>query len=281
RAEAIDPNFALAHVGEADAYTLLAGSKPPASDWYPLAKAAAARALQLDPTLGEANASLAFANFAFDRDYPAAEGGFQRALFYNPGYATARHWRGMYLSAMGRSDEAIAELKKAKQLDPLSASIRDSSGTVLYMARRYDEAIAEFRATVDLDPTNPSPYSKLAYTYEQKGMIKEAIAEAERGMRVAPHRVLTAELARLAALDGRRADALKGAADLIAAGIAPNYTATIYAALGDRDRTFDFLDRAEREGTPYLLWIKVDPTYDSLRDDPRFQRLLRAYPHTP
>src|SRR5262249_54519705 len=155
------------------------------------------------------------------------------------------------------------------------------SGTVLYMARRYDEAIAEFRATIDLDPMNPAPYSKIAYVYEQKGMIKEAIAEAERGMRVAPHRVLTAELARLAALDGRRPEALKGAASLVAAGISPNYTATIYAALGDRDRTFEFLDRAEHEATPYLLWIKVDPTFDPLRADPRFQRLLRAYHHTP
>jgi tetratricopeptide (TPR) repeat protein len=243
---------------------------------YPLAKVAARRALQLDPALAEAHASLAFASFAFDRDWPQAESGFKRALQYNPGYATAHHWYGIYLSALGRFAESEAEFVRAKSLDPLSTSIRVSFGEMLYMARRYDEAIAELRPAHDLDPSAPGVYLFLARAYQQKGMLPEAVAEAQRGQRIAPQPILVAELARLAAAQGRRADALKALPDLISSPLSPIEIATVFAALGDADRAFEFLRRAERERSGALLWAKVDPALDSLRDDPRLAQLLRV-----
>ena len=143
-----DPQYAPAYAGQADVYALLPGGLSPFTA-YPLAKAAAAKAIALDPTLAEAQTSLAFATFIFDRDYPRAEVTFQRALEANAGYATAHHWYGEYLSAMGRLDEALDELARAKTLDPLSPSIRDSIGSTLFLARRYDDAIAELRANLE------------------------------------------------------------------------------------------------------------------------------------
>jgi tetratricopeptide (TPR) repeat protein len=274
KAQAIDPTFALAYAGEADTYNLLPPSLGPTKA-YPLAKSAAHRALQLDPALAEAHTSLAFASFFFDREFPEAEAGFKRALHYNPGYATAHHWYGIYLSSMGRFAESEAEFVRAKALDPLSSSIRTSFGNMLYMARRYDEAIGELQSSLELDPAVPSTYWNLVFVYHQKGSLAEAIAQAERAMRIAPHRMLVAELGRLAAESGRRADALKALAEVTAAGLSPNEIATLYASLGDRDRAFEFLQRAERERSTGLLAARVDPAFDSLRDDPRFERLLR------
>jgi tetratricopeptide (TPR) repeat protein len=230
----------------------------------------------LDPALTEAHTSLAFAAFIFDRDFPQADAGFQRALQYNPGYATAHHWYGLYLSAMGQVAEAEHEFLRAKALDPLSASIQASFGNMLYMARRYDEAIAELRAALELDPAATAPYLTLAYAYHQKGMVTEAIAEAERGMRMAPHRMLAAELGRLAAESGRRGDAMKTIAEMKASGLSSNEMATLYAALGDREKAFESLRRAQEERLTGLLWARVDPALDSLRDDPRFEELLHT-----
>jgi tetratricopeptide (TPR) repeat protein len=275
RAEALEPGFALAFAGEADAYNLLAGTLEPTSV-YPRAKAAARRALSIDPTLAEADTSLAFATFVFDRNWQEAEDGFKRALQHNPGYATAHHWYGIFLSARGRFSESEAEFVKAKALDPLSASIRTSFGNMLYMSRRYDEAIAELRSSLEIDPGAPATYFNLAYAYHQKGLLDQATSEAQRGLQVTNHRMLVAELARLAAQAGRRADALAAAKQVEAAGLPSNEIATIYSALGDNDRAFDYLERAAREHATGLLWAKVDPALDSLRDDPRFADLLRT-----
>jgi tetratricopeptide (TPR) repeat protein len=275
KAEALDPDFALPYAGEADVYNLLAGTLEPASV-YPLAKAAARRALSIDPGLAEADTSLAFATFVFDRNWPEAEAGFKRALQRNPGYATAHHWYGIYLSAMGRFAESEAEFVRAKALDPLSGSIRTSFGNMLYMARRYDEAIAELGSSLEIDPGAPATYFNLAFAYHQKGLLDQAANEAQRGLQVTRHRMLIAELGRLAAQAGRRAEALEALRQVIAAGLPPNEIATIYAALGDRDRAFEYLRRAEREHATGLLWAKVDPALDSLRDDARFANLLRT-----
>jgi len=275
KAERLDPTFALAYAGEADTLNLRPNGIAP-STAYPAAKAAAHRALQLEPTLAEAHASLAFASFVFDRDWAEAEAGFKRAIQYNGGYATAHQWYGIFLSAMGRVEESSAEFTRAKALDPLSPSIRTSFGEMLLMAKRYDEAIAELQGAHDLDPAAPAPFLFLSRAYYQKGMSAEAVAIAERGQLVAPQPILVAQLARLAAADGRRADAMKRLDALAGAALSPNEIGAVYAALGDKDRAFSFLQRAADERTGAILWARVDPALDTLRDDPRFTTLLRS-----
>jgi serine/threonine-protein kinase len=275
QAEAIDPKFALSFVGEADAYNLLPG-RLTAAVAYPLAKAAAHHALELDPALGEPHASLGFAAFFFDRDWNEAERQFQRAIQLNSGYATANHWYGIYLSAMGRFAESEAQFLRAKSLDPLAANIRISLGNMLYMARRYDESLAELTAAHEIDPASQAVYLFRSRAYRQKGMIAEARAQAEQGLRLGPQALLDAELARLTALNGQRDNAAKTLTSLTNSGFSPFEIATVYASMGDSDRAFTFLEKAERERTAALLWAKVDPELDPLRNDSRFEPLLRS-----
>jgi len=272
------PTFARAYAGQADAYNLLPDGMAPAVA-YPLAKAAAARALALDPTLAEAHTSMAFATFIFDRDWTTTDAAFRRALQFNPGYATAHHWYGEYLSAMGRLDEAFAQFDEARALDPRSSGVLTSIGSTLYIGRRLDEAITQLRASLEVDPGNTTTYLYLALSYEQKGMLENATEEVRRGLRLNPLSTsLRAERGRLEAMSGRRAEALATARALVSPGT-PKWrslhdAATVYIALGDYDRAFDLLNRAVREHTPGLLWAKLDPAFDPLRKDPRFARLL-------
>lgn len=278
-AAAIDPTFARAYAGQADVYNLLPQAMLP-STAYRQAKAAATKALELNPTLAEAYTSLAFATFAYDRDWPGAEAAFQRALQLNPGYETAHHWYGDYLVAMGRFDEGLAQFELARAIDPLASAVRTSIGGSLYNAHRYDEAIAHLRASLDIDPGNPNTHTFLAACYEKKGMLSEARAEARRALEIEPSdSYALAELGRVAALSGDRTEARRIATGLTARArqerIPGDAIAYIYAALGDKDRAFAFLDEADQERWPGLLWAKVAPELDPLRADPRFDGLLR------
>jgi serine/threonine protein kinase/tetratricopeptide (TPR) repeat protein len=280
QAASIDPSFARAYAGQADVYNLLPGRMAPAMA-YPLAKEAAARALKLDPTLAEAHTSLAFAAFIFDRDWAAAEAGYKRALQINPSYATAHHWYGEFLGAMGRLDEGLAQLREAQAIDPLSSSIRTSLGGTLYLARRQDDAIAEFQASLAIDADNPSTYLQLALAYLQKGLLDDAKTTVDRGLdRVgATDTLLRLTSAAVDALKGRRADALSVLNELAARG--PEISrpgeliSYVYICLGDTDRAFEALRSGEQAGAPGLLWAKVDPIFDGLRTDARFRDLLR------
>jgi serine/threonine protein kinase/tetratricopeptide (TPR) repeat protein len=279
RAIELDPTFAPAYAGQADVYNLLPRQLSP-SEAYPLAKAAASKALELNPTLAEAHTSLGFATFAFDRDWAAAEAAFQRAFQFNPGYATAHQWYGNYLTAMGRFDEAFAEYQQASAIDPLSSSIRTSIGATLYLARRYDEAIAQLRSSLDLDPENPTAYTFLAGCYEQKGMLAEAAAEVRRALQLEPEDPYAlAELARVTALGGDRAEAARIASSLgeraVKERIPGDAIAYIYVTLGDNDRALEFLGRAEQERWTGLLWAAVAPEFDPIRGDPRFSQLMQ------
>jgi TolB-like protein/Tfp pilus assembly protein PilF len=284
QAASLAPSFAPAYAGQADAYNLLPGHMPPAVA-YPLAKAAAARALQLDPTLAEAHTSLAFATFIFDHDWSGADAAFQQALRFNPGYPTAHFWYGEFLSAMGRLDEASREFNQAAVLDPLSPAIDVEVGWILLFAGRYDDAIVRLRETVGRHPGTPGAHYNLALCYELKGMFGEAADETRRGLETAPeHAFLLSEKGRLAALEGRSADALKVIADLAAmpsGGFTHATIAYVYAALGDADRMFDALDRAQAERSPNILWLARDPVFKSFRTDPRFVRMLNqiGLPH--
>lgn len=277
----LDPTFAKAYAGQADTYNLLPGGLSPFVA-YPLAKDAARRALDIDPTLAEAHTSLAFAAFIFDRDWEAAEAGFRRAIEQSPGYATAHHWYADFLTAMGRFDEALAEFEQARVLDPLSERIRTDTGVALYYARRYLDAIAELQASLGIDPDEANTYYWLALCYEQAGNVSEAARAVQRGLELAPliggpRPYLLAASARVAVLNGQRAEAVATTRELAgSARLALSVAlAQVYAALGDRDRVFDLLSRAEGERSPLMLWIRVDPMYEFLHEDSRFIDLLR------
>jgi len=274
-----DPQFAPAYAGQADAYALLPGGLSPFTA-YPLAKAAAGKAIALDPTLAEAHTSLAFAMFIFDRDYPNAEATFRRALEANAGYATAHHWYGEYLSAMGRLDEALDELALAKTLDPLSPAIRDSIGSTLFVARRYDEAIAELRANLETGLGTSNTYYYLGSAYAKKGMFREAAAIIlARTEKIGPSAGLTALSGLVSAMAGDRPAAHRILLQLDAPSSGPLAPlidlAYIYASLGERDRAFELLGKAEEAREPPMLWIRVDPMLDALRDDERFTALVQ------
>jgi TolB-like protein/DNA-binding winged helix-turn-helix (wHTH) protein/Flp pilus assembly protein TadD len=278
---AIDPNYAQAYAGLADAYALL-------GDWeyaamtpreaLPTAKAAAIKALELDDTLGEAHTSLAFCLDVFDWNLGSAETEFRRAIELNPGYATAHHWYAWHLSVSGRNGEAIAEMKRAESLDPLSLIINADLAELLLIAHSYDDSMQQSRKTIEMDPNFGLAHNQLAQAYLQRGMHDEAIAELQKAIRLSGGSpTATANLARAYAASGQRAEAVRLLNDLkkrSGSGYShASEIAMVYAALGDSDQAMAWLERgyAERVNPSVLL----RPGFDPLRADPRFQGLVR------
>ena len=271
-----DPLYAPAYSGLADAYSLLAnyGALPP-QEAFPPAKAAALKALSLDPSLAEAHASLAFVKNHYDWDWTGAEREYKRAIELSPSDAIAHLRYARYLSYLARFDEAIAEIKHAQELDPLSLVIQNNVGIVLYYARRYDAAILESRKTLEIDPDRVWSRVFLALSYEQKGMYREAIQEQERVkayFKGAP----TVGLAHVYALSGRSSEARLILRELEKEdGYDWLSIAADYAALGEKDRAFHWLEKAYEEHDFFLPTLAVNPWMDPLRSDPRFRDLLR------
>ena len=276
-----DLNYAQAYSGLADTYALL-------GDWQyavmtpkealPKARAAATKALELDGGLGEAHNSLAFCLDGFDWDFNAAGAEFQRAIELNPGYATAHHWYAWHLSLLGRYDEAIAEMKKAESLDPLSLIINADLAELLVLAHSYDESIRQSRKTIEMDPNFALAHNQLAQAYLQKHMNDEAIAELQKAAQLSGgSSTVLANLARAYAATGRRSEAIKLLNDLKKRSN-PTYShaseiAVVYAALGDNDQAMNWLEKGyEERFNPGVL---LRPGLDSLRSDPRFQNLMR------
>ena len=278
---ALDPTYALAYAALADSYLLQLLSTNRA-ERLPKARAAAIKALEIDDTLGEAHAALAEVEVS-EWNWPAAERGFKRALELNPNYPTAHHWYAEYLSRFGRHDEAIREIRRAQELDPLSIPINLIAGHVLNMARRYDEAIAQLKLTLEMDPNFHLARVFLSETYINKGMYEEALNEAEKRVmrlpdapegQVARQRENFAELRAAYRQSGARGFHEKWL-ERQGAGSERRYIkARHYAKLGDKDRAFEWLEKAveKREGDGY---IKVDPAFDLLHDDYRFHELMR------
>lgn len=276
-----DPNYALAYAGLADCYHIPANPLPP-KERMPLAKAAAMKALQLDDTLVEAHTTLARVLFAYDWDWPAAEKEFRRAIELNPRYATAHQWYGGYLSATGRFREADAEKKRALELEPLSLIINFEVGLASYFSRDYDQAIDRFQKTLELDASFPPPYAFLAAAYEEKGVFEGAITAFQRAVNVTQGTARAQAMAGLAhvyAVSGKKAEARKILAELQRLSAQSYVPATdaalIYAGLGEKDKSFAFLDKAYEEHSFALSNLKVEPRFDPLRSDPRFADLLR------
>jgi TolB-like protein/DNA-binding winged helix-turn-helix (wHTH) protein/Flp pilus assembly protein TadD len=276
-----DPTYAHAYSGLADTYALLGdwqyGVMTP-KEALPKAKAAAMKALDLDSTLSEAHNSLAFCFDAFDWDLESAGKEFQRAIELNPGYATAHHWYAWHLSLLGRYDEAIAEMRKAKSLDPLSLIINADLAELLVIAHFYDESIIQSRKTIEMDPNFALAHNQLAQAYLQKHMNGEAIAELQKAVELSTGcPTCIANLARAYAASGRTSEVGKLLSDLKSHSNGGYSDAAevsmVYAALGDKDQAMHWLELGyEQRFNPGVL---LRPGFDPLRSDPRFQDLVR------
>jgi tetratricopeptide (TPR) repeat protein len=276
-----DPKYAEAYSGLADTYALL-------GDWQyavmtpkealPKAKAAAIKALELNSALGEAHNSLAFCLDGFDWNFDSAGKEFRRAIELNPGYATAHHWYAWHLSLLGRYDQAIVEMRKAKNSDPLSLIISSDLAELLMLARSYDESIVESQKTIEMDPNFAFAHSQLGQAYLQKQMNVAAIAEMEKAVQLSGGSpTCIANLARAYIASGRKSEAIKLLNDLMQGSNRGDSHASeialVYAALGDKDQAMAWLERGyeERFNPGVLLRLGFDP----LRSDVRFKDLLR------
>jgi len=277
-----DPSYALAYVGLADAYVVIpfysVGSP---QDSYPKAKAAARRALEIDDTLAEAHTALAAALMDYDWNLPESNREFERAIELNPNYANAHHWYAIEnLTIMGQFDKALAEMRRAQELDPLSLIINANLGKTYFNARRYDEAIQQLRKTIQIDQSFFVAHHYLGSAYAMKGDFLEALAEYQKAHQLNefdPH--VIALTGRLYAVTGKRAEALKTLAQLKSIAreryVADYSVALIYAELGEKDQAFELLEKSYRDHTVDMLTVYYDPLIDNLRSDPRFTDLLR------
>jgi TolB-like protein/Tfp pilus assembly protein PilF len=280
QAIAIDPAYALAYVGLADCYNDLSafGYVAP-KDGYPKAREAVEKALAIDDTLAEAHTALAFIKSDYEWDWQGGEAEFNRAIALNPNDANVRHLHAaLGLMIRGKVEEGIAEDKRALELDPLSLVINWSLGMDYFQTRRYDQAIEQERKTLDLDPNFIFAHDTIGDAYVQKSMFKEGIAEFEKSLTVIPDDPITlSRLGRAYALQGRRADAEKVLDQINELSkrefIPPYIRAEIYAALGEKDKSFEWLDKSVDEHC--VKHMKTDPSFDPLRQDPRFADVLR------
>ncbi len=277
-----DSAYALAYAGLADSYEMLGfwGVLPPREMW-PKGKAAAMKALEIDETLAEAHVALGWVSFTYDWDWQAAEKHFERALALNPASRAANYpWYSIYLGALGRSEEAVAEAKRALDLDPVSPAINQNVAEQLYMARQFDQAIEQCRKTLEMDPSFPLTHSLLGRVCLAKGMYREALAEIEKYLALSPRNpAALASLAYAHARSGERSQALRVLDELRALSKerhVPSYHfAIVYAGLGEKDQAFAWLEKAYEERDGSLPMLKVNPSLDPLRADPRFADLVR------
>ena len=282
QAIARDPNYALAYAGLAEAYAILPAYTATApQDAYPKAKAAAVKALQLDDKLAEAHTALALILCIGDLDMAGSISEFQRAIALNPNYATAHHWYGNGpLLALGRFEEAIAEGKRAIELDPLSPIINADLGQNLYAARRYDEAIAQLRKTLEIDPTFYYAHYNLGMALQRKGDLPAAIAEYTKAQQLSDDLFVQVLLAAAKAQSGDKDAAIQMLAELEELSqhrYVPEYPRTLlYLSLENRDEAIRRLEQAIADHESLTItMIKADPKLDPLRGDPRFEALVQ------
>jgi TolB-like protein/Tfp pilus assembly protein PilF len=290
KAVAADPTFALAYVGISDAHIMLgipdamAGAVSPAGT-LPAARAAAEKALALDPNLAEAYASRGHVKWK-ERDWSGAEADFKRSTELNPNYSYAHLFYSLFLTFNGRFDDGLNESKRSVELDPYSVPINANLALVYYMGHRPDEAIEAGKRAVEFDNRIPIGRQRLGLAYELKGMFPEAIEEfkaaVEHSKRV---QLAVASLAHAYALAGNHTEARKLLAELEQKSkkefVSPYLLAVIHVGLGDNDRALELLEEAYKEKSVDLVQAKVDPKLDPLRTDPRFNEMMKkvAFPH--
>ncbi len=276
----IDEGFALAYTGLADAYAILALLElVPPREAFPKAMAAVETGLSLDDNLAEAHVSLGIIWFQYEWDWPHAEAEFKRALELNPGYAPAHQYYADYLKAMGRFDEALSEVEEARSLDPLSLAINTAVGHVLYLSRQYDRAIEQYRKAVELDPAFIPARLWFGRPYMQKGMFREAVEQLTEAVSLSGESTISlAMLGQAYASAGQHSEAkmiLQRLLDRSKKQYVPSYwIALVYMSMGNKDEAFAWLERAYNERSSWLVWMNVEPRFDTLRDDPRYTSIV-------
>ena len=280
QAIAKDPSYALAYAGLADSYLLLPNyGGAPTADVVPPARAAVTKALELDDSLAEAHASLGLLD-TLDLRLERAITHFERAVQLKPNYATAHHWLGLGHLSLGHFDQAIAEEKRATELDPLSVIINADFAWTYACAHRLDEAEAQARRTLEIDPRFFLAHYYLGGVHQAKGQLPEAISEFRQAFDLNGDSYSLAMLGQAYARTGNKAEAQKILARLNEEAksrhVAPYAWALLYLGLGDKNRALDELETAYQRGdTNYLFVLKVDPLFDDLRGQPRFDALVR------
>ncbi|HZE71511.1 MAG TPA: winged helix-turn-helix domain-containing protein [Pyrinomonadaceae bacterium] len=275
-----DPSYARAYAGLADCYALLGGySELSQPDFMPKARAAARRAVELDGNLPEAHTALALIVQNYDWDWQTAENEFRRAIELNPNYATAHHWYAEHLTWLGRFDEALSESERARQLDPLSLIIAADNGATLYYSRQYDQAIAKFRVVREMDPNFPRT-GVIRFAYEQKGLFTDVLEEIEKWRHVYGDQPWTwSELAYVYGRSGHQAQAERALQKLLQwdqrKPVDPAAIVWAYLGVGNKDQALAYLEKAYLQHSATLATLRVEPGFDPLRSDPRYQDLLR------
>jgi TolB-like protein/DNA-binding winged helix-turn-helix (wHTH) protein/Flp pilus assembly protein TadD len=283
KAIAADPNYAPAYSGLADCYSLLSSySYGPPAGLVAKARAAALRALQIDPDSAPAHTSLALIAENYDWDWQTAEKEYRRALQLDPNYVTAHHWYAELLTWQGRFDEAFAESARARALDPLSLIIATDDAAIRIFAGQYDRAIEELQAVLEMEPDFPRAHGILIEAYVQQGRFAEALEQIKvlRRFQHSPYPWVWAQLAYIYGRRGSQAQAQYAISQLKKETAGTTFSATAplavaYAGVGRKDEALECLEQAYKERSNALTGIKVDHVYDSIRDDPRFQTLLQ------
>lgn len=277
-----DPDYALAYTGLANSYFLLGvwGKNVP-GEMFQQSRSAALKALEMEPRLAEAHTSLAVVRWLYDWDWAEADREFQLAIRYDPHYTTAHHWYGLYLAEMGRFDEAVAAEKHALELDPLSLYVTADLGRVYFYSRRYQEALEQYRKAAAMNPTFDAFHVEACYVYEQLGMFDEWYGTMD----------ILGRFDEAGSREAFRAGGYKGYLRAQLASYekpaAPRdwsvtyYLAEIHATLGDADQAFKLLDQAFEARDHKMAQLKVNPKFDGLRGDLRFNQLLRRMNLTP
>lgn len=283
----IDPTYALAYAGLADYYGFAwgFGLLPPVEKWAKAAEENAQKALKLDPTLGEAYNCLATVNLYYYRNWPQAESDFRRGLELSPNFAEMHAHYGMCLVFFGRNDEALSEVQRALALDPLSPRFGFTLGWLRFFMRQYDISIEQYRKTLELDPNLPAAHEHLGYAYEKKGMQKEAIAEWANALTLTGENEEASLLQQAYATSGFEA-AIRKLAEKELGGLnakvarseyvpAAKFVRT-YVRLDENAQAFTWLQKAVQERNRLAWEFKVNPVFDPLRSDPRFEALVTS-----
>ena len=287
QAIAADPAYALAYSGLADSYSLLGSigiDGMPPNQSMPLAKAAAQKAIEINPDLAEAHVSLAYVKFSYDWDLPGAAEEFTRAMTLNSGWATAHHWRSHYFLAAGDLGRATEEMQAAQRLEPLSPIINVGVGWCLYYGRQYDKAIEQYRAVLEMDPNFALAHQTIGMAYDQKGMYTEAIEHFKLAASLSGNTPsAVAALASVYGAAGRTREARLELARLQEMSrtryVPAFYMASIHQALGEMPASFEWFWKALGERSDYFLYLRLEPRAGKLAGNPEFLRLLsRLHP---
>jgi tetratricopeptide (TPR) repeat protein len=276
----LDSSFALAYAALADTYTTLGylSLDAPAAT-FPVARPFALKAIELDPTLSQAHASLAYILFYFDWNWAGANDEFVRAIQLNPDDPVARQWHAVYLLAAGRPDEAMHEIRTARGLDPLSLAINTDLGFHLYYNSRYSEAIEQLRSVLRMENGFALAHLWLARSYLELGRLDESMAANARAEAAVPEwPVLSAARGYTLGVMGRVDDARAVRDELMRTSqrrfVTAYGMALVHAGIGDKEQAYAWLEKAFAERSHWLVWLRLDPRWKTLRGDPRFAELV-------